>query len=276
LEGSDKARLTSDSEFKDSLKFACILLITGEDFPEEPSTMARCPVLDWSTIIYRDRLTRAQSLANNLPVLGKEWFTWLSRNKAAIEDILKDYENIRSETYKEILVWSEGINAGRLSTTLTMLRMVWSIALKFPIFRDVLQDFTPHFEKGIAELMAKSPSEVEAAKEAENFVTSLNELIGSGRVRLIKDGESINAPNVIGWTRSDGEICIFPKLASKQVSMIAPTSQKVTSATLYKQLDQRGYIKTEKKTDGTIGRTLNRKINGKSNRVLVFKRGITL
>jgi hypothetical protein len=56
LEGSDKARLTSDSELKDSAKFACTLIITGEDFPEESSTMARCLILDWSPILVVSRI----------------------------------------------------------------------------------------------------------------------------------------------------------------------------------------------------------------------------
>lgn len=275
LEGSDKARLSSDSEFKDSSKFACTLLITGEDFPEEPSTMARCPVLDWSPIIDSDRLTRAQNLAQNLPALGKEWLTWLSKNEATIEEVLKDYESTRSECYKEIIVLSDGINPGRVSAILTLLSMVWKIALKCPAFGEVLQEFSSHFEKGIADLMAKSPADIQTANEAENFVSSLNELIAAGRARLVQDGESIEGNNVIGWRRLDGEVCIFSKLARKQIDTVAPTSQKVTSATLHKQLDQRGYIKTETKVDGTIERTLARKLNGKTNRVLVFKRGIT-
>jgi hypothetical protein len=275
LEGSDKARLSSDSEFKDSLKFACTLLITGEDFPEEPSTIARCPILDWSPIMDSDRLTRAQSLALNLPALGKEWLTWLSKNEATIEDVLKDYESIRSDSYKEIIAQSDGINPGRLSTTLTLLSMIWKIALKCPILGELLKEFTSNFEKGIENLMAKSPADIATANEAENFVSSLNELIAAGRAILVQDGEATDGNNVIGWRRPDGDVCIFPKVARKQIDTLAPTSQKVTSATLYKQLDQRGYIKTEKKPDGTIERTLGRKLNGKTNRVLVFKRGVT-
>ena len=275
LEGSDKARLTSDSEFKDTLKFACTLLITGEDFPEESSTMARCLAIDWSPIIDSNRLTRAQSAAKNLPALGKEWLTWLSKNQTTIEDILKDFESIRSETYKELLAMSEGINVGRLSTTFTLLRMVWKIALECPALSTILQEFNEHFEKGINDLMAKAPADVGTANEAENFVSTLIELMGTGRAKIVEDGEHTDLKDVVGWRRGDGEVCIFPKIARKLIDAVAPPSQKVSAATLYKQLDQRGYIKSERKADGAVEHTLSRKFNGKANRVLVFTRGVT-
>ncbi len=274
LEGSDKARLTSDSEFKDSLKFACTLLITGEDFPEESSTMARCPVLDWSPIIDSDKLTRAQNMAHSLPTLGKEWFTWISENGQTIEEVLKDFESTRSKYYKNILVLSDGINAGRTSTTLALLNMVWRIALKCPALDGILQEFNSDFEKGIEDMLAKSPAEIGSVNEAEEFVSSLNELIGTGRAKLIEDGKHTDMKDVIGWKRAGDEICIFPKIARKMVDAISATCQKVSPTTLYKQLDQRGYIKTET-NNGNVERTLNRKLNGKQNRVLVFKRGVT-
>jgi hypothetical protein len=114
LEGSDKARLTSDSEFRDSLKFACTLIITGEDFPVESSTMARCLVMDWSPIHSPERLTHAQELAHNLPAIGREWLTWLSGNGEIVEGVFKDFEPSRSKLYKELVVLENAVNPGRL------------------------------------------------------------------------------------------------------------------------------------------------------------------
>ena len=274
LEGSDKARLTSDSEFKDSLKFACTLLITGEDFPEESSTMARCLVVDWSQIQSSERLTRAQGLAHNLPALGKEWLTWLSENASSIGEIFGDYDRLRSDLYAELSVF-DTVNSGRLSTSITMLRLVWKIASKCPAFSDILPDFDKEFEEGVESLLKRSPAEINAANEAEDFVDTLNELIGTGQVRLVKDGtDNTGFRDVVGWVRPDGEVCIFPKTARKLAGAASPATQKLSAMTLHKQLDQRGYIKTETK-DGKIERTLIRKFNGKTNRVLVFMRGIT-
>ena len=274
LEGSDKARLSSDSELKDSAKFDCTLIITGEDFPEESSTMARCVILDWSPILDSSLLTQAQKLAHNFPAIGKEWLTWLSENQETIEDILKDFETKRQDYYGEIIVSFGGINAGRLSTNLALLDLIWEIALKCPALADVLTRFTEDFEKGIHDLLMKSPREIISSNEAEEFVSTLNELIGTGRAKLVKDGTEIkDQDDVIGWIRADREICIFPKVARKMVDMVASTQQKISSHTLYKQLDERGYIKSEIK-DGNIERTLNRKFDGKTNRVLVFKTGI--
>jgi hypothetical protein len=274
LEGSDKARLSSDSELKDSAKFACTLIITGEDFPEESSTMARCIILDWSPILDSNLLTQAQSLAHNFPTIGKEWFTWLSENLGKIEGILKDFETKRQDYYREIIVSFGGINAGRLSTNLALLDLIWEIALECPALAEVLNEFTQDFQKGIHDLLMRSPKEIISSNEAEEFVSTLNELIGTGRAKLVTDGTGIrDQKDVIGWIRSDGEVCIFPKVARKMVETVASTQQKVSSLTLYKQLDERGYIKSEIK-DGNIERTLSRKFNGKANRVLVFKQGI--
>jgi hypothetical protein len=274
LEGSDKARLSSDSELKDSAKFSCTLIITGEDFPEESSTMARCIILDWSPIHDSSLLTQAQRLAHNFPAIGKEWLTWLSENQGIVEGILKDFESKRRDYYGEIIALFGGINAGRLSTNLALLDLIWEIALRCPALADVLSEYEQDFESGIRDLLIKSPREINASNEAEEFVSTLNELIGTGRARIVSDGTYFeDLKDVIGWARADDEICIFPKVARKMVETVASTQQKISALTLYKQLDERGYIKTEVK-DGNKERTLTRKFGGKANRVLVFKAGI--
>ncbi len=276
LEGSDKARLTSDSEFKESLKFACTLLITGEDFPEESSTMARCLVVDWSPIHSSERLTRAQDKADNLPALGKEWLTWLSENHATVEDVFKDYESHRRGLYKDLVALDNAVNAGRLSTSLTLLQLIWAVALTCPALAKVLQEFSSDFKDGISSLLRRSPAEINAANEAEEFVETLNELIGTGQAKLVSDGTDMTGhKDVVGWVRQDGEVCIFPKTARSLTAIVAPTAQKLTASSLYKQLDQRGYIRTEVK-NGNTERTLIRKFNGKTHRVLVFTRGISV
>lgn len=275
LEGSDKARLTSDSEFKESLKFACTLLITGEDFPIESSTMARCLVLDWSPIHSPTRLTEAQTLAHNLPALGREWLIWLSSNEATVEAVFKDFDSTRTELYKELVVLENAVNPGRLSSTLTLLKMIWKVALECPALAEVLTAHNTDFETGIDTLKNRAPAETIAANEAVEFVSTLNEMISTGRARLVRDGMDITGSmDVVGWIRSGDEVCIFPKSAMKLTEMVAPTTQKLSANSLYKQLDERGYIKTETNAKGNLERTLVRKFNGKPTRVLVFKDGI--
>ena len=104
---------------------------------------------------------------------------------------------------------------------------------------------------------------------------TLNELIDTGQARLVRDGTDITGfKDVVGWTGSNGEICIFSKVARNLTAKVAPTMQKVSASSLHKQLDERGYIKTETNAKGNLERTLVRKFNGKSSRVLVFKEGI--
>jgi hypothetical protein len=113
------------------MKFACTLLITSEDFPIESSTMARCLVLDLSPIHNPGRLTNAQGLAHNLPALSREWLTGLSSNDAAVRAVFKDFDNSRSELFKELVVNENAVNPGRLSSNLTLLlligRSLWNV-----------------------------------------------------------------------------------------------------------------------------------------------------
>jgi len=88
-------------------------------------------------------------------LIGREWFVWLSENQEIIEDILKNFETKRQNYYSEIIVSFDGINAGRLSTNLGLLDLIWEIALKCPALAEVLTDFTQDFDKGIRDLLMK-------------------------------------------------------------------------------------------------------------------------
>jgi len=279
LEGSDKLRLSSDSELKDSAKFACTLIITGEDFPVESSTMARCIILAWQKISNTESLTNAQNLADNFPALGRAWLTWLSdeKNTKIIDDEIKKFGDIRHGYFNEIDK-SNGINAGRISTNLALLEVIWQIALKCPALT-FLSEFNTNFESSIKNLLVNGSKEIVAANESEIFVNGLNQLIASGKAKLAPNDQTM--PNytrdVVGWIRKDEndktEVCIFPDIARTLVKTVSPTMQNVSPQTLYKQLEKRGYIKIN---ENNGERTLIRKFNKKNTRVLVFKCGISL
>jgi hypothetical protein len=153
--------------------------------------------------------------------------------------------------------------------------LIWNAALKCPSLAEVLTEFNSDFEEGINSLMRRAPAETIAANEAVDFVDTLNELIGTGRAKLVSDGDDITGvKDVVGWIRDDGEVCIFPKTARNLTNMVSPTMQKVSANSLYRQLDERGYIETETNAKGNLERTLVRKFNGETRRVLVFKEGI--
>jgi hypothetical protein len=60
---------------------------------------------------------------------------------------------------------------------------------------------------------------------------------------------------------------------ARRSSNVCSKRDEMSAPTLHRQLDERGYIKSES-TDGNVERTLTRKFDGKANRVLVFKTGI--
>jgi hypothetical protein len=166
-------------------------------------------------------------------------------------------EGDRSELFKELVVNENAVNAGRLSSNLTLLRMIWKVALGCPALAEVLEEFDNTFEESIDNLVRRAPAETIAANEEVDFVDTFNELIGTGRAKLVRDGDDTTGQgNILGWIRADGEICIFPKTAMKLTAMVAPTTQKLSPNSLYKQLDERGYIKTEKNAKGNLERTL--------------------
>lgn len=275
-EGSDKERLTATSDFQESLQFSCIPIINGEDFVDDPATLARCVSFEWKSC-NTDLLTEAQALQENLPAVGKEWLLWLQENPDKVKAAVAGFEGIRQEYIETIKSSNNNINVGRVASNLAVIRVIWDIALQCPVTKGIFRGHEKDFDAGIAELLTSTPTSIAETNEAEMFVASLRELISSGRARVINaDGgiwrEEIghsSAPEV-GWI-ADGELCIYPDIARKLVNEIAPTTQHISKRTLYKQLDEHEYIKTEsegKQCQRTLKRT--HPIRGQKSRVLVF------
>lgn len=281
VEGSDKNRLNKDSEFQESLAFHCIPIVTGEDFVDEASTLARCVSFEWRGCDPKI-LTEAQALQNNLPAVGKEWLTWLQDNPDKIKAAVAGFEGIRQEYIEKIKSSNNNINVGRIASNLAVIKVVWNIALLCPVTEAIFKGHEKDFEDGIAELLSVTPSSLSETSEAEIFVTALRELISSGRARVVnvdrgawreEIGRS-SAPE-IGWIK-EGELCVYPDIARKLVREIAPTTQHISNKTLYKQLDERGYIQADVE-GGQRKRTLKRTHpirTGHVPRVLVFDVGV--
>lgn len=280
-EGRDKERLNQDAEFRENLAFHCIPLINGEDFVDEASTLARCVSFEWRGCD-TNILTETQALQNNLPAVGKEWLTWLQDNPDKIKADVSGFEDIRQEYIEKIKSSNNNINVGRIASNLAVIKVVSNIALLCPVTKEIFEGHEKDFEDGIAELLSVTPSSLSETNEAETFVSALKELISSGRARVINaDGgiwrEEIghsSAPEV-GWIK-EGELCLYPDIARKMVREIAPTTQHISNKTLYKQLDERGYIQADVE-GGQRKRTLKRTHpirTGHVPRVLVFDVGV--
>jgi hypothetical protein len=149
------------------------------------------------------------------------------------------------------------------------------VALDSPL-GDTLRPYTADFEAGLTSLILATSQATAGATEAAQFVDTLKELVVSGRCRILEwvhTGQELTLPNVIGWRLSDqGEVAILPKVAIDAVRRVmGQQAQTVGNTTLYRQLEEAGYI-----TPGEDQRTPTRRAGAKTVRVLVFKPGVLM
>jgi hypothetical protein len=292
LEGGTKERLDRDAELKGTQNYNCCLLITGEDFPDEASSLARILVLDWTGAKDTNKLSEAQARASNLAAIGRAWLMFLSSAEGA--DILErargEFPHVRSETVAR-LTKDGAVNPGRIGTAITLLKLTWGIALECSNIAPVLKPFTKAFKEGLIKLEVQACTETHGATEAAKFVEALQELIGSGRMAIVpeafmedniedakkiassaREGNLNNNWHILGWTKRDsGEVCIFPAIAREAVRRLRGfEEQKLSATALYKQLAVMGYT-----SSGKGEPTKSMRIGNKPGmRVLVFEPGV--
>jgi hypothetical protein len=267
LEGRERERLNRNAELRETREYASTLFVTGEDLPEEASTVARLLPLEWSTANV-DRLTELQKIAHHLPAVGRIWCRYLSDNDGVDMDSWRDSRSQLVKAAEE----AGAVNPGRIGTTAAILKLVWEMALISPL-GVILKDYTAAFEAGLASLILSTAQATTSATEAAQFVDTLKELLVSGRGYLLHEvntGMELTLPNVIGWKLDkDGTTAILPKVAIEAVRRVTgPQAQSVGTNTLYRQLEEAGYIEP-----GKDQRTQLKRAGTKNVRVLVFKAG---
>lgn len=268
LEGRERERLNRNAELRETREYACTLLITGEDLPEEASTVARVLPWEWSTPPDTAKLTDLQKIAHHLPAAGRVWCRYLSDTAQVDMDAWRESRAQLVKAAKE----AGAINPGRIGTTASILRLVWTMALDSPLGA-VLRDYSTDFEKGLSDLILSTSAATCEMTEAAQFIEILRELITSGRYIVldrVRTGSELTLPNVVGWRLDEeGSTAIFPDLAIEAVRRVTgPQAQIVGKNTLYRQLDEAGLIEP-----GTDNRTQNKRAGSKQVRVLVFKAG---
>jgi hypothetical protein len=274
LEGRERERLNRNAELRETREYASTLLVTGEDLPEEASTVARLLPVEWSTPPNFDKLTELQAIANHLPAVGRLWCEYLS----SIAELPMDAWKASRSELVSVAKEAGAINPGRIGTTVAILKQVWTMALSSPL-GEVLKDYSSDFENGLVSLIKSTAEAAEDATEASQFVDTLKELISSGRcivLNHIYTGEEITRPNVIGWRlkedgKDTGEVAILPKLAMDAVRRVTgpqAMGQEIGPKSLYRQLREAGLIADG---SGKGQRLAIKRAGSKTVRVLVFK-----
>jgi primase-polymerase (primpol)-like protein len=274
LEGRERERLNRNAELRETREYASTLLVTGEDLPEEASTVARLLPVEWSTPPNFDKLTELQAIANHLPAVGRLWCEYLS----SIAELPMDAWKASRSELVSVAKEAGAINPGRIGTTVAILKQVWMMALSSPL-GEVLKDYSSDLENGLVSLIKSTAEAAEDATEASQFVDTLKELISSGRcivLNHIYTGEEITRPNVIGWRlkedgKDTGEVAILPKLAMDAVRRVTgpqAMGQEIGPKSLYRQLREAGLIADG---SGKGQRLAIKRAGSKTVRVLVFK-----
>lgn len=270
LEGRERERLNRNAELRESREYTATLLVTGEDFPEEASTISRLIPWEWSTPTNVNNLSKLQRIARHLPAIGRAWCRYLTT-----AEIDLDEWGERRARLVEVAHEAGAVNPGRIGTTSAILQETWRLALASPL-GEVLRNYTQRFENDLMELILSTAERTREATEAHQFVETLKELISAGRYRILESlhtGNEVYSPNsnVIGWRLKDGGIAIMPRVATDAVRRVmGPQGQEVTTRTLYRQLDEAGMIIC----GDPSGRLTTKRIGSTTVRVLVFKPGV--
>ena len=90
MEGSDKMRLSEDSELKRSRSFLTMPIITGEDYAVDASTSARVMPIQWEKPDTDILDLATPEMRKHLPALGRVWLEWLNS-----EDGLKAMDRMK-------------------------------------------------------------------------------------------------------------------------------------------------------------------------------------
>ena len=274
LEGRERERLNRNAELRETREYASTLLVTGEDLPEEASTVARLLPVEWSTPPNLDKLTELQAIANHLPAVGRLWCGHLS---SVAELPMDAWKTSRSELVN-VAKEAGAVNPGRIGTTIAIMKLVWMMALSSPL-GEVLKNYTQSFEKGLVSLIQTTACAAEEATEASQFVDTLKELISSGRCVVldrVHTGQELTLPNVIGWRLKDpdpnaGGVAILPRLAMDAVRRVTgpqAIAQVMGPKSLYRQLQEAGLVADG---SGKGQRLAVKRAGSKTVRVLVFK-----
>lgn len=271
LEGREKERANRNAKLQDSKEYTTTIIVTGEDLPEEASTMARLIPMEWSTEPNKAILTELQEINNNLPAVGRVWCNYISSIDIDMNKWIKDRSSIVNLANE-----SGCVNSGRVGTTISILKTVWELLLKSPL-KSVIKKHNKDFEKGLATLLIETSTATEKATEAAQFVEALRELISSGKYTVLdRPVQNENDLNIIGWRLGENDndarkVAILPILARDAVRrVLGPQAQVISATSLYRQLHEGGYI-----TVGDDGKRVKIKRRGnKTMRVLVFNEGI--
>jgi len=283
IEGKSKARLDRLGEFKEQTEIACLPIITGEDFPEgDAGLLGRYLVVDFNSTKRLDSskwLNLKRQIEKNLPMLGKEWISYIQTQLLSKEENEKIEDN-----YKLILdYWQKRVkekgyssvqNIERIIKHISSLQLAWELAIKCPIFSEILGKYSLDFSNGCIEMLENMIGRNEAKSLGNIAIELLQDALTTKTVFLQKAGFSISNPSPrqenLGWQLEDETVHLIPNsFIGWLQKQSAPIFGNLSSKAFYKALEQEGWIHSRDhkqytkviKTDGKTCRILHLRLS---------------
>jgi len=276
MEGSDKRRLSKDSELKNSRSFLTMPIITGEDYKVDASTSARVMPIYWKKPDTDILDLATPELRQQLPALGRVWLKWLNS-----EDGLKAMDRMKKAFPEERRIMIEAFkgvtesNPSRLATNMALHSLGFRLMAEHPVFGEYFKNFSPDVQNSIVgniESIGRATSE---GTEANALVEMLREGIASGTLGFERGFDRPNyGQTVIGWN-DDNYVYIYPKIMEEYAAKHLESTQKLSASAIGRQLVSHKLIEPhiDAKTNKTTATTPKYRAATQSTaRVYAFKK----
>lgn len=268
IEGSDKARLTKDSELRDSRSFYCLPLITGEDYAVDAATSARIMKLNWTKPDISILDSATPEMRKHLPAIGRVWLGWLMSEDGikAMEKMKEEFPKVRAGIIDEF----KGIkatNPDRLATNLALERLGFDLMMNHPIFGQYFRKFSEEYKSGFIKSVQSVGKATSEGSEVNVIVDMLREGIATESLSLGKDHPGYGQ-TVIGCC-DDKYVYIYPQVLEEYASKHLQMSQKLSKSAIGQQLKSHKLIIPDKDGNPTQSKWIAK--TKKTVRVYVFE-----
>jgi hypothetical protein len=267
-----RMRMRPDGTLRSAKSPRGIILSTGEDIPRGESLRARVIIsemdsetLDWSKLSECQRAAREGVYA--MALAG--FLRWLAPK----------YSDVRGRSAREVADWRERATFQekthkRTPQAIGQLARGWHYFLKYAVEAGALTpDETDAYMSRVwtamYEVAARQAAYQSTQEPAQRFMELIHAAIASGRAHLAdRDGEQPPNPHACGWQLDGGtlrakgqrigwidgaDVYLQPDAAykvSKEMSVSDDLS--ITPNTLWKRLNERGYLASVDKARGTL------------------------
>lgn len=283
LEGTERKRLNRDGTQRRSREYRCWPQFTGEDTISDAASIARMLIVGANDCPPEciEALTKLQANAHRLPRIGGHWLKWLleDETRAIIEKEAKQVGERRGYWVGYLRKRSEEmVNAMRVATSLALCEFLWSVAKQCPILGEVFVLWEARFKVALAMCADMMTNYSAQSHEANRYINTLRDLVVGQRAYLqdkARDPDKEDRRTFIGWQDAEN-VYLLPNAAFSAVLDALrnhPQSlNNLAANTIARQLDQLGFLGSDKKDGNNYALKRSMGITSGSPRVLIIKR----